>query len=272
MTVAVSIQNTQLERPCEPILLREDKAGVTTLTLNRRQQFNALSDGMLEALQQALDAIAGDRTVRCVVLAANGKAFCAGHDLRQMHANRRLDYYQALFAQCSRVMQAIQALPVPVIARVHGIATAAGCQLVASCDLAIASQAARFAVSGINVGLFCSTPAVALSRNISTKRAFDMLVTGRFIDAETAADWGLINQAVPDAELDAAIAAKTAEILAKSPVAVRYGKQMFYRQRQMAIGEAYAFAGEVMAQNMMEEDAGEGVEAFLEKRPARWGV
>ncbi|WP_448951978.1 enoyl-CoA hydratase [Labrys neptuniae] len=272
MTAVAPSRKPPLEQASDSLLLRQDRAGVTTLTLNRPQQFNALSEAMLEALQRALEEIAGDRTVRCVVLAANGKAFCAGHDLRQMHANRRLDYYQALFAQCSRVMQAIQALPVPVIARVHGIATAAGCQLVASCDLAIASEAARFAVSGINVGLFCSTPAVALSRNVSTKRAFDMLVTGRFIDAATAADWGLINQAVSEAELDAAVAAKTAEILAKSPAAVRYGKQMFYRQRQMTLSEAYAFAGEVMARNMMEEDADEGVAAFLEKRPARWGA
>jgi enoyl-CoA hydratase/carnithine racemase len=208
--------------------------------------------------------------VRCVVIAAKGKAFCAGHDLREMRGKPELAYYQALFSRCSRVMQAIQALPVPVIARVHGIATAAGCQLVASCDLAIAAQSARFAVSGINVGLFCSTPSVALSRNMSTKRAFDMLVTGRFVDAATAADWGLINEAVADDALDAAIEHKTAEILAKSPAAVRYGKDMFYRQRQMALADAYAYAGDVMARNMMEEDAGEGIDAFLEKRPPKW--
>jgi enoyl-CoA hydratase/carnithine racemase len=196
-----------------PVLLREDSGGVTTLWLNRPQQFNALSEAMLDALQRELTAIAADPSVRCVVLAAAGKAFCAGHDLREMRASPQLDYYQDLFSRCARVMQAIQALPVPVIARVQGIATAAGCQLVASCDLAIAADSARFAVSGINVGLFCATPAVALTRNVPTKRAFDMLVTGRFIDATTAADWGLIYEAVPEGDLDDSIADKSAAIL-----------------------------------------------------------
>ena len=189
-----------------PLVLREEHDGLVTLRLNRPLQFNALSEAMLAALQEAFDTIAQQPHVRCVVLAAEGKAFCAGHDLRQMQATRQLDYYQTLFAQCSRVMQAIQALPVPVIARVHGIATAAGCQLVASCDLAVAGASARFAVSGINVGLFCATPSVALSRNVSPKRAFDMLVTGRFIDADTAADWGLVNETVADTALDEAVA------------------------------------------------------------------
>lgn len=251
-------------------VLRDDRDGVVTLRLNRPLQFNALSEAMLDALQRVLDDIAQDGTVRCVVLGAEGKAFCAGHDLREMRGTPELAYYQALFARCSVVMQAIQALPVPVIARVHGVATAAGCQLVGSCDLAIASDTARFAVSGINVGLFCSTPAVALSRNVLAKRAFDMLVTGRFIDAATAADWGLINEAVPAAELDDAVARKVADIVSKSPTAIRYGKAMFYRQRQMPLADAYAYAGDVMAHNMMEEDAGEGIDAFLEKRPARW--
>ena len=253
-----------------PLLLREDEAGLVTLRLNRPQQFNALSDAMLAALQAQFDAIAQQPEVRCVVLAAEGKAFCAGHDLRQMQATPQLDYYQTLFAQCSRVMQAIQTLPVPVIARVHGIATAAGCQLVASCDLAVAGTSARFAVSGINVGLFCATPSVALSRNVTPKRAFDMLVTGRFIDADTAADWGLINEAVADDALDAAVARLAQQIMAKSPTAIRYGKQMFYRQRQMPLDDAYAYAGDVMARNMMEDDAQEGVSAFLEKRPPGW--
>ena len=253
-----------------PLVLREDEAGLVTLRLNRPQQFNALSEAMLAALQAQFDAIAQQPEVRCVVLAAEGKAFCAGHDLRQMQATPQLDYYQALFAQCSRVMQAIQALPVPVIARVHGIATAAGCQLVASCDLAVAGTSARFAVSGINVGLFCATPSVALSRNVTPKRAFDMLVTGRFIDADTAADWGLINEAVADDALDAAVARLAQQIMAKSPTAIRYGKQMFYRQRQMPLDDAYAYAGDVMARNMMEDDAQEGVSAFLEKRPPGW--
>ena len=253
-----------------PLLRRDDGDGVTTLTLDRPGQFNALSEGLLDALQTELDRIASDPTVRCVVLAGAGKAFSAGHDLREMRASPRLSYYQALFNRCGRLMQSLQALPVPVIARVHGIATAAGCQLVASCDLAIAAESARFAVSGINVGLFCATPAVALSRNVSAKRAFDMLVTGRFIDAATAADWGLINAAVPDDTLDAAVAAKVGEILAKSPAAVRHGKAMFYRQRQMALGDAYTFAADAMARNMMEPDAAEGIDAFLAKRPPQW--
>lgn len=253
-----------------PIVQREDRDGVTHLRLNRPLQFNALSEAMLDALLREIDAIQRDPGVRCVVLAGAGKAFCAGHDLREMREQPRLDYYQSLFARCSQVMQGLQALPVPVIARVHGIATAAGCQLVASCDLAIAGLSARFAVSGINVGLFCSTPAVALSRNVSPKRAFDLLVTGRFIEAATAADWGLVNKAVPDDELDNVVASKAAEILGKSPTAVHYGKAMFYRQRQMALSDAYAYAGDVMARNMMEEDACEGIDAFLEKRRPQW--
>lgn len=253
-----------------PLVLREEHDGLVTLRLNRPQQFNALSEAMLAALQTQLDAIAQQPDVRCVVLAAEGKAFCAGHDLRQMQATPELAYYQTLFAQCSRVMQAIQALPVPVIARVHGIATAAGCQLVASCDLAVAGTSARFAVSGINVGLFCATPSVALSRNVTPKRAFDMLVTGRFIDADTAADWGLVNEAVAVDALDAAVARLAQQIMAKSPTAIRYGKQMFYRQRQLPLADAYAYAGDVMARNMMEDDAQEGVSAFLEKRPPGW--
>lgn len=253
-----------------PILLHDVRDGVVTLRLNRPQQFNALSEELLASLQAAFDSIAADPQARCVVLAAEGRAFCAGHDLRQMRGKPELDYYRALFAQCSRVMLAMRALPVPVIARVQGIATAAGCQLVAACDLAIAADTARFAVSGINVGLFCSTPAVALSRNVSAKLAFDMLVTGRFVDAATAAAWGLVNEAVPEDALDAAVARKVAEIVAKSPAAVRYGKQMFYRQRELPLDDAYAYAGDVMARNMMEEDAGEGIDAFLEKREPIW--
>ena len=254
----------------EPVLTRQDHDGIVTLRLNRPRQFNALSEELLDALQRELDAIAADASVRCVVLAGAGKAFCAGHDLRQMRATPTAEYYQALFARCSRVMQALQTVPVPVIARVQGIATAAGCQLVGACDLAIASDTATFAVSGINVGLFCSTPSVALSRNVSPKRSFDMLVTGRFIDAATAVDWGLINEAVPESDLDAAVQRKCDAILAKSPTAIRYGKAMFYRQRQMNLEDAYAFAGEVMARNMMEDDAGEGVDAFIAKRAPVW--
>ena len=247
-----------------PLVLRDNAGGLVTLRLNRPLQFNALSEAMLAALHAELDILAGQPEVRCVVLAAEGKAFCAGHDLREMQATRKLDYYKTLFAQCSRVMRWIQELPVPVIARVHGIATAAGCQLVASCDLAVAGESARFAVSGINVGLFCATPSVALSRNVSSKRAFEMLVTGRFIDAATAADWGLINTAVPDEALDEQVALLVQSIMDKSPAAVRHGKAMFYRQRQMALAEAYAYAGEVMAKYMWEEDADEVITAFVE--------
>lgn len=254
----------------EDILLRDDRHGVTTLTLNRPKQLNALSESMLDALQKQLDAIAGDANVRCVIIAGAGKAFCAGHDLAEMRGQPREPYYKALFERCGRMMQSIQALPVPVIARVHGIATAAGCQLVGACDLAIAADTARFAVSGINVGLFCATPSVALSRNVSAKRAFDMLVTGRFIDAPTAADWGLVNEAVPESELDAAVERKTGEIVNKSAAAIRYGKTMFYRQKQMELGRAYEYASDVMARNMMDEDASEGIDAFLGKRRAVW--
>ena len=199
----------------EPLLLRTDSQGIVTLRLNRPGQFNALSEALLAALQAQIDALAGDASLRCVVLEASGRAFSAGHDLREMRSQPSLDYYRELFRKCGAVMQGLQALPVPVIAKVRGIATAAGCQLVASCDLAICADDARFAVSGINVGLFCATPAVALSRNVSAKRAFDMLVTGRFIDAATAADWGLVNDAVPADQLDARVAELAAEILSR---------------------------------------------------------
>ena len=253
-----------------PVLLREDADRVVTLRLNRPDQLNALSEAMLGALEHHLDDIAKDSSARCVIIASSGKAFCAGHDLREMRQSADLGYYQTLFMRCSKVMQALQSVPVPVIAQVQGLATAAGCQLVATCDLAIAADTARFAVSGINVGLFCSTPAVALSRNVSPKRAFDMLVTADFIDAETAAQWGLINLAVPADQLEDAVSRKVARIVEKSPTAVRYGKAMFYQQRTKALPEAYAYAAEIMARNMMEADAGEGIDAFLEKRRPRW--
>lgn len=252
------------------LLQRADHQGVTTLTLNQPERFNALSEAMLSALQSALDDIAQDEQVRCVVLAASGKAFCAGHDLKQMRANPDKAYYQALFARCGAVMQAIVNLPVPVIAKVQGIATAAGCQLVASCDLAVAASSARFAVSGINVGLFCSTPAVALSRNVVRKRAMEMLLTGEFISAAQAAEWGLINRVAEDDALDSAVDALTASICAKSAVAVRTGKAMFSRQLAMPLDEAYAFAGETMACNMQAEDVDEGIDAFIAKRVPQW--
>jgi len=254
----------------QPILLEERSDGLATLTLNRPGKFNALSEELLTALQAALEAIGADPGIRVVVLAANGRAFCAGHDLKQMRARPEEDYYRRLFAQCSRMMLTLRNIPQPVIAKVQGIATAAGCQLVAACDLAIASEESRFATSGIDVGLFCSTPSVALARNVSHKRAFEMLITGGFIDAATAADYGLINRAVPAEALDQAVRELADRILAKAPIAVRTGKEMFHRQIEMGLDEAYAYAGGVMACNMMAEDTGEGLDAFIEKRQPRW--
>lgn len=248
------------------LLLREDREGAVFLTLNNPAKLNLLSEAMLAALQGELDALAGDSDVRCVVISGQGKAFCAGHDLREMRAHPDLEYYRNLFRGCSAVMQGIQKLPVPVIAKVHGIATAAGCQLVASCDLAIAARSARFAVSGINVGLFCSTPAVALSRNVSAKRAFDMLCTGEAIDADTALDWGLLSQVVDDQALDEAVDRKVNQILSKNPRAIRYGKAMFHPQRQMSLSDAYVFAGDVIARNMMEPETCRDIDRFLDKR------
>jgi len=256
----------------EPLVKRSrDSRGVVTLTLNRPQAYNALSEALLGALQRELDAIAADESVRVVVLAAEGKAFCAGHDLREMRAEPSQEYYQRLFAQCSRMMLSLIRLPVPVIARVQGIATAAGCQLVAQCDLAVASSAARFAVSGVNLGLFCATPGVPLSRNVSRKRAFEMLVTGDFIDAREALARGLVNRVTEPAELDAETERLVASIVAKPRVAVAMGKELFYRQAELGLASAYEAAGETMACNMMEEAALEGVQAFIEKRPPRWG-
>jgi enoyl-CoA hydratase/carnithine racemase len=258
----------------QPVLLRRDEAReggtVATLTLNRPQAYNALSEELLMALTDTLGEIGEDERVRAVVIEGAGKAFCPGHDLKQMRANPRKDYYQKLFAACSDTMRAIVGLPQPVVAKVHGIATAAGCQLVATCDLAVAAEGARFATSGINAGLFCSTPAVALSRNVPTKPAFEMLVTGDFVSAAEAKDLGLVNRVVAAEDLDAAVDELVGKIVAKSPVAVRVGKEMFYRQREMALDEAYAYAAEVMACNMMAEDAGEGIDAFIEKRKPSW--
>ena len=254
----------------EPIVLRsQDARGLVTLRLNRPQAFNALSEAMLETLQREFEAIAADESVRVVVLAAEGKAFCAGHDLKQMRATPSLDYYQRLFAQCSKLMLAVQRLPVPVVARVHGVATAAGCQLVAMCDLAVASSTAKFAVSGVNLGLFCSAPGVALSRNVLRKEAFEMLVTGDFISAEDAEERGLINRVAAPEQLDAEVEKLVASIIAKPRVAVAMGKELFYRQAELGITAAYEAAGETMACNMMDEAALEGVQAFIEKRPPR---
>jgi enoyl-CoA hydratase/carnithine racemase len=250
----------------EAILIDRERDGIVTLTLNRPGQYNALSEALLAALQTKFDALAGRSTLRCVILAAAGKGFCAGHDLREMRSREDESYFRDLFARCSSVMQAIRACPVPVIAQVQGLATAAGCQLVAACDLAIAAREARFAVSGINVGLFCSTPAVALSRNIGPKAAFDMLVTGRFIDADEACRLGLVNKVVSGDQLETAVDAYADEIAAKSPDSIRIGKQMFYKQAEMPLAEAYRFAGETMACNIMQTDAKTGIDAFLNKR------
>jgi enoyl-CoA hydratase/carnithine racemase len=254
----------------EPLVLERREGGVVHLTLNRPSQFNSLSEEMLAALTASLQAIAGDRAARVVVIGGAGKAFCAGHDLKQMKANNRLEYYQKLFADCSQLMLLIQKMPQPVIARVHGIATAAGCQLVGMCDLAVASTEARFAVSGINVGLFCSTPAVALSRNVGRKAAFEMLVTGEFIDAATAQARGLINRVVAPDQLDAEIGKLAEAIVAKPALAIAMGKGLFYRQLEMGIEAAYQLAGQTMACNMADEVAQEGVEAFMQKRKPNW--
>jgi enoyl-CoA hydratase/carnithine racemase len=255
----------------DPWVAQQRKGGIAFLTLNRPAQFNVLSEQMLGALHASLQAIAADPAVRVVVLGGAGKAFCAGHDLKQMKAAPSLDYYRQLFAQCSRIMLRIQALPQAVIARVHGIATAAGCQLVAMCDLAIAACDARFAVSGVNVGLFCATPSVALSRNVGRKTAFEMLVTGEFIDAAQAAERGLINRCVAAEHLDAEIERLAAAIMAKPASVIAAGKALFYRQLELAIAPAYQIAGEAMACNMMDDVAQEGVAAFIDKRAPRWG-
>ena len=257
-------------QPEEPLVLEETRDGARTLTLNRPKQYNALSEGLLAALTEALERAGEAEEVRVVVLAAAGKAFCAGHDLKEMRATPRQDYYQTLFRTCSRMMLAVTRIPQPVIAKVDGIATAAGCQLVAQCDLAVASEGSRFATSGINAGLFCSTPAVALTRNMPRKRAFEMLVTGDYIDAATAAEWGLVNRVVPAAELDAAVAELASRITAKSAVAVATGKRMVYTQLERGLEAAYDYAAEMMACNMMAEDAGEGIDAFIAKRPPEW--
>lgn len=258
------------ETPSEPILLRSDDGAVATLTLNRPSQFNALSTEMLCELQGALDAIAEDTSVRVVVMAGAGKAFCAGHDLKQMRGNHDKDYMRRLFAQCGRVMMTMTEMPQPVIARIHGIAAAAGCQLVATCDLAVAADAARFAVSGINVGLFCATPSVALGRNMGRKQAMEMLLTGDFIDAAEAQRRGLVNRVVPPDQLDAEVKKLADSICGKSAVAVSMGKQMFYRQLEMGLEGAYQLATETMACNMMCADAGEGIDAFMQKRKPEW--
>jgi enoyl-CoA hydratase/carnithine racemase len=254
----------------EPVLLSRQQDGVAWLTLNRPQARNALSVGLMAALDAALAAVAADPAVHVVVIAGAGPAFCAGHDLREMRTNPGRAANEALFTQCANLMLRIVRLGKPVIARVHGVATAAGCQLVASCDLAVAAEAARFATPGVNIGLFCSTPMVALSRAVGRKPAMEMLLTGEPIDAARAREIGLINRVVPAAELDAATAALAAQIAVKSPLVLAIGKEAFYRQSEMELDAAYRYAAEVMTRNMLARDAAEGIDAFLAKRTPHW--
>ena len=254
----------------EQLVLRSDADGVATLTLNRPQQRNALSVAMMSALQSAIDAIAKDKSVKIVVIAGAGSAFCAGHDLKELRANPGRQHYEAVFAQCSRLMMSLTKLPQPVIARIHGIATAAGCQLVATCDLAVASEEARFATPGVNLGLFCSTPMVALTRAVGRKPAMEMLLTGEMVAAEEGKRLGLINRVVPAAKLDDEVMALARHIAGKSPLTVAIGKEAFYRQSELGLEAAYAYASEVMTLNMMARDATEGIDAFLEKRRPDW--
>jgi enoyl-CoA hydratase/carnithine racemase len=250
-----------------PLVLRNDRDGVATLTLNRPAQRNALSVALMAALQAELDAIASDRSVKVAVIAGAGPGFCGGHDLKEMRANPGRQAYEALFAQCSRLMMSIVRLPKPVIARVHAVAAAAGCQLVATCDLAIAAESARFAVNGVNIGLFCSTPMVALSRAIGRKQAMEMLVTGDPIDARTALAYGLVNRVVPDDQLDAAVGDLAGKIVGKSPYALKIGKEAFYKQLELGLEQAYAYTSGVMTANMLARDAEAGIDAFIAKRP-----
>lgn len=250
----------------QTLLLRQDQEGICTLTLNRPQQFNALSDQLLAELQAALEGLAQDPSVRVVVLAAAGKAFCSGHDLKEMMAARKEADLADLFQRCARMMMSISALPQPVIARVHGVATAAGCQLVAQCDLAVAAAGARFATSGINLGLFCGTPSVPLVRNVGRKAAFEMLFTGEFVSAERAREIGLVNRVVPAEQLDDEVLKLARAIVAKTPVAVAAGKRLFYQQVEQGISGAYALAAQQMVCNMLSDDTAEGINAFFEKR------
>ena len=254
----------------EAVLLRRDQDQVAWLTLNRPGARNALSVGLMTALEEALDAIGRDASVRVVVIGGAGPAFCAGHDLREIRTNPGRQSYEALFAQCSRLMTKMVRLPKPVIARVHGIATAAGCQLVASCDLAIAAESARFATPGVNIGLFCSTPMVALSRAVGRKAAMEMLLTGDPISAARAQALGLVSGVVPEAELDSAVTALAGQIAGKSALTLAIGKEAFYRQAEMTLDEAYNYASEVMTRNMLARDAEEGIDAFLAKRAPVW--
>lgn len=257
------------------ILERRDANAIAHLRMNAPERLNALSDEMLAALQEQIDALQDDSSIKAVVLSGEGKAFCAGHDIRQMTAGRQAEdggkaYFEGLFARCTSVMMGLQRLPQPVIAQVHGIATAAGCQLVASCDLAVAAQGTRFGVNGVNIGLFCSTPMVALSRNIPRKHAFELLTTGEFMSADRAAELGLINRAVPEEDLEAETLKMAETIASKLGSAVKIGKEAYYRQIEMPLDEAYAYTSGVIVENLMHRDTIEGLNAFIEKRPPNW--
>ncbi len=257
------------------LLLRENDGAVAILTLNRPEQLNALSEDLMAALQTQLDCIATEQATKVVILKGAGRAFCAGHDLKEMQANRQVEdggraYYMALFAQCSKLMTTIPRLPQPVIAEVGGLATAAGCQLVASCDMAVAAVSARFGVNGVDIGLFCSTPMVAMSRNIGREQAFELLTTGEFLSADRAVELGLVNHAVADEKLTEATRALAGKVASKLGSAVRTGKRAFYEQLEMTLDVAYAHTGKVIAENMLDRDTAEGVQAFLEKRDPDW--
>ena len=256
--------------PEESILLRSDAGGVATLTLNRPAARNALSAALLDALQAEFDAIATDKSVHAVVIAANGPAFCAGHDMKEIRANPGLAYYEVLFEQSSRLMKTITRLPQPVIAKVHATATAAGCQMAATCDLVVAATTASFATPGVNIGLFCSTPMVALSRAVGRKQAMEMLLTGESVDAERARQMGLVSRVVAPERLDEEVAELAALLASKSPLALAIGKEAFYRQAELDLDAAYACGAEAMARNMTARDAKEGIDAFLEKRQPKW--
>ena len=251
-------------------MLRAEQGGVATLTLNRPTARNALSRPLMAEFQSNLDEIAENDTIKVVVIAGMGQAFCAGHDLKEIRSNNRREIFDGLLAQCSQLMTSIVRLPKPVIAKVHGIATAAGCQLVASCDMAIASENATFATPGVNIGLFCSTPMVAVSRAVSRKQTMEMLLTGEEISANTAKDFGLVNKVVAKKELEAATNELAIKIASKSPLTLRVGKEAFYRQLEMDLDSAYKYTSEVMAENMMAVDAKEGIDAFMQKRAPVW--
>ena len=257
------------------LLERHDTNSIAHLKMNAPEKLNALSEEMLSALQSQFDSLQNDRQIRAVILSGSGKAFCAGHDLKEMTAGRQAEdggkaYFTELFQKCARMMTSIQKLPQPVIAQVHGIATAAGCQLVASCDMAVAADRTRFGVNGVNIGLFCSTPMVALSRNIPRKQAFEMLTTGQFINAERARDLGLVNRIASEDELEEATTELAETVASKLAVAVKIGKEAFYNQLQMPLSEAYDYTGSVMAENMLFSDTEEGISAFIEKRDPNW--